>query len=288
MPLTELAHNPFNPRDEYTDIEETAESLRVRGHIQPITVARRAAFLSAHPDQEEQIGAAEYVVVDGNRRLKAATHAGLVELRIDVNDELSASAADILESALIANVHRVDVPPLDQAKAIQQLVEVHGSQGKVAKQLGKTPAWVSQRLALLELTPDLQDAVVTGQLKVEPAQRIGRLPKEQQAPAVQKAMAAPKKPRQRTPRRQLATGSAAPAVNGVNTPDSPGTDPAVPPRTVNAVNTPAAAEPAPGAAVVISDTSPQGIVAALTEKLSPHDLTAVAELLMESLTTTAD
>ncbi|MGW0538089.1 ParB/RepB/Spo0J family partition protein [Streptomyces sp. NPDC003032] len=288
VPLTELAHNPFNPRDEYTDIEETAESLRVRGQIQPITVARRTAFLSAHPDQEEQIGAAEYVVIDGNRRLKAATQAGLVELRIDVNDELSASAADILESALIANVHRVDVPPLDQAKAIQQLVEVHGSQGKVAKRLGKTPAWVSQRLALLELTPELQDAVETGQLKVEPARRIGRLPKEQQAPAAQKAMAAPKTPRQRTPRRQLAAGSAAPTVNGVNTPDSPGTDPAVPARTVNAVNTPAAADPAPGASVVISDTSPQGIVAALTEQLSPQDLTAVAELLMESLTTTAD
>ncbi|MCZ9336300.1 hypothetical protein NGM37_00760, partial [Streptomyces sp. TRM76130] len=69
------------------------------------------------------------MVIDGNRRLKAAALAGLAELRIDVNDELAASAADILESALIANVHRVDVPPLDQAKAIQQLVEVHGSQG---------------------------------------------------------------------------------------------------------------------------------------------------------------
>ena len=129
------------------------------------------------------MGAAEYVVIDGNRRLKAAAVAGLAELRIDVNDDLAATAADLLESALIANVHRVDVPPLDQAKAVQQLVGVHGSQGKVAKRLGKTPAWVSQRLALLELTPDLQSAVETGELKVEPARRIGRLPKEQQAPA---------------------------------------------------------------------------------------------------------
>ncbi|MGW1105723.1 hypothetical protein [Streptomyces sp. NPDC002540] len=48
---------------------------------------------------------------------------------------------------------------------------MHGSQGKVAKRLGKTAAWVSQRLALLELTPELQDKVEAGELKVEPARR---------------------------------------------------------------------------------------------------------------------
>ncbi|MFJ8150563.1 ParB/RepB/Spo0J family partition protein [Streptomyces sp. NPDC096048] len=287
VPLAELAHNPFNPRDEYTDIEETAESLRARGQIQPVTVARRAAFLRAHPDQEELVGAAEYVVIDGNRRLKAAAAAGLAELRIDVNDDLAATAADILESALIANVHRVDVPPLDQAKAIQQLVEVHGSQGKVAKRLGKTPAWVSQRLALLELTPDLQNAVETGELKVEPARRIGRLPKEQQAPAAQEAMAVSKAPRQRTPRRQLGDGGEGPTVNGVNRSDVSGSDPAVPQQTVNGVNTPAVAAPAPQASIVIADASPESIVAALKEQLSPQDLTKVAELLMESLTESA-
>ncbi|MFE7268395.1 ParB/RepB/Spo0J family partition protein [Streptomyces sp. NPDC057592] len=280
--LEELAHNPFNPRDEYTGIEETAESLRSRGQIQPVTVARRAAFLKAHPDQEEQIGAAEYVVIDGNRRLKAAAQAGVAELRIDVNDELAASAADILESALIANVHRVDVPPLDQAKAIKQLVDVHGSQGRVAKRLGKTPAWVSQRLALLELTPDLQDAVEAGELKVEPARRIGRLPKEDQASAAEEAMAAPKTPRQR---RQPGEGNATRTVNGVNTSDAPDPELQVPPQTVNAVNTSTPADPASSGSVVISDSSPQGIVTALTEQLTPQALAAVAELLMESLTT---
>ncbi|MEU0852503.1 ParB/RepB/Spo0J family partition protein [Streptomyces flaveolus] len=284
VPLAELAHNPFNPRDEYTAIEETAESLRVRGQIQPVTVARRAAFLAAHPDQEEQIGAAEYVVIDGNRRLMAAAPAGLAELRIDVNDDLAASAADILESALIANVHRVDVPPLEQAKAIQQLVDVHGSQGKVAKRLGKTPAWVSQRLALLELTPELQTAVEAGELKVEPARRIGRLPKEQQAPAAQEVMAASKTPRQRAPRRQLGEGSGGRTVNGVNGSDVCGSGPVVPPQTVNAVNTPPAESPASPTSFVIPDISPQSIVAALKERLSPQDLTAVAELLMEQLT----
>lgn len=235
-----LAGNPFNPRDELTEIDETAESLRAKGQIQPITVARRAAFLNAHPGQEQQIGdEAEYVVIDGNRRLAAAALAGLTELRIDVNDDLAASAADILESALIANIHRVDVPPMDQAKAIQELVKVHGSQGQVAKRLGKTPAWVSQRLALLELTPELQEKVEAGELKVEPARRIGRLPKAEQKAEAEKAINAVKPPRQR--RRQSGgdtSGSA--TVNAVNTSESlaSGSDSGSQ-EAVNAVNAPA-------------------------------------------------
>ncbi|GHE56276.1 hypothetical protein GCM10018785_26960 [Streptomyces longispororuber] len=239
-----LAHNPFNPRDELTDVEETAESLRAKGQIQPVTVARRAAFLAAHPGQEEQLGAAEYVVIDGNRRLAAAAVAGLTELRIDVNDDLAASAADILESALIANIHRVDVPPMNQARAIQDLVKVHGSQGKVAKRLGKTAAWVSQRLALLELTPALQEKVETGELKVEPARRIGRLPEHQQEAEAEKAINDVKPPRQRRRKAPQEEPTAAATVNAVNTTASAprgDEDVAAPAATVNAVNTPASA-----------------------------------------------
>ncbi|MFI6881129.1 ParB/RepB/Spo0J family partition protein [Streptomyces sp. NPDC050400] len=259
--LALLAHNPYNPREELAEVEETAESLRVRGQVQPVTVARREAFLAAHPGQDEALGEAEYVVIDGNRRLAAAYIAGLDELRIDVNDALAASAADILEAALIANVHRVDVPPLDQAKAIQELVTVHGSQGKVAKRLGKTPAWVSQRLALLELTPDLQEKVESGELKVEPARRIGRLPKEQQAAEAQEAINAVKPPRQRSPGKQRAQAELEPTVNGVNT------------RTSDDA-------PAP---LTISERSPAKIVDALVAELNPEDLHAVATLLMARL-----
>ncbi|MGO4634946.1 ParB/RepB/Spo0J family partition protein [Streptomyces sp. 2RAF24] len=288
-----LAHNPFNPREELTEIEETAASLRERGQIQPVTVARRAAFLSAHPGQEEALAEAEYVVLDGNRRLAAAKEAGLGELRIDVNDALAATAADILETALIANVHRVDVAPLDQAKALQELVRVHGSQGKVAKRLGKTPPWVSQRLALLELTDDLQQEVEAGKLKVEPARRIGRLPKEQQAAEAKKAMT----PRQRAPRTQRHPGE---GINAVNAPEAGPAEARVTEPTVNAVNTqapeattnPDAAETVNGVNTaptqggdgqhfVVPLSSPQLVVDALVAQLSPEDLLAVAELLLD-------
>ncbi|WP_031511413.1 ParB/RepB/Spo0J family partition protein [Streptomyces megasporus] len=294
-----LAHNPFNPRDELTEIKETAESLRAKGQIQPVTVARREAFLAAHPGQEEKIGEAEYVVIDGNRRLAAAHLAGLAELRIDVNDDLVASAADLLESALVANIHRVDVPPLDQAKAIQELVRVHGSQGQVAKRLGKTPAWVSQRLALLELTPELQEKVETGELKVEPARRIGRLPKEQQATAAEEAINAVKPPRQRSGRQApraeaadtvnavntLSSGAEAETagrsiVNGVNAPASEGTTAGSDSTTVNGVNG-GTASGRERRDLVISAGSPAEVVEALVAQLPPADLVTVTELLVD-------
>ncbi|MEU3342442.1 ParB/RepB/Spo0J family partition protein [Streptomyces sp. NPDC006668] len=234
--LEALAPNPFNPREELTDIEETAESLRARGQVQPVTVARRAAFLAAHPGREEALGEAEYVVIDGNRRLAAAALAGLESLRIDVNDDLAVSAEDILESALIANIHRVDVPPLDQARAIRELLAKHGSQGQVAKRLGKTAAWVSQRLALLELTPELQEKVETGELKVEPARRIGRMPKEEQTSAAEEAINAVKPPRQRRPKAEASPAPTA-GVNAVNTSAARPEGASSSPQTVNAVNT---------------------------------------------------
>ncbi|MFB9608605.1 ParB/RepB/Spo0J family partition protein [Streptomyces roseofulvus] len=292
-----LAHNPFNPREELTEIEETAASLRERGQIQPVTVARRAAFLSAHPGQEEALGEAEYVVLDGNRRLAAAKEAGLEELRIDVNDALAETAADILETALIANVHRVDVAPLDQARALQELVLFHGSQGKVAKRLGMTPPWVSQRLALLELTDDLQKEVESGNLKVEPARRIGRLPKEKQAEEAQKAIVAAKTPRQRSSRSKASEGQ---TVNAVNTPAAGADDQASPAVAVNAVNTPAAGTEEQGGSggtvngvntspvavgtgqqLIVPCSSPEQVVDALVAGLSSEDLLAVAELLLD-------
>ncbi|MFH7597508.1 ParB/RepB/Spo0J family partition protein [Streptomyces racemochromogenes] len=260
VPIEALAHNPFNLREDLTDLDELAQSLTVRGQLQPLAVATRMAFMEAHPGATDGLGRAPYVVIDGNRRLAAAQLAGLKTMHIHVNDALSASAADILESALIANVHRVDVAPMDQARALQELVDVHGSQAQVAKRIGKTPAWVSQRLTLLNLTPELQDKVETGELKVEPARRIGRLPQEEQAAAATESINAVNPPRQRT---------------------------RPTPPTVNAVNAPAPTTPTPPPSptprITISAQSPETIADALTAHLTPDDLKAVTELLMQRI-----
>jgi ParB family transcriptional regulator, chromosome partitioning protein len=181
--LTDLAHNPFNPRTNLGDLQETADSLLERGQIQPVTVVTRQAFLTAHPGQDDHLGTARYVVIDGNRRLGAARLAGLDDLRIDVNDTLAASAADIIESALVANIHREALTPLEEAEALATLVKVHGSQRQVARRVGKTHVWVSQRLALRDLTPELKDALRVGDINVEDARQVARLPQDQQAAA---------------------------------------------------------------------------------------------------------
>ncbi|MFG2877490.1 ParB/RepB/Spo0J family partition protein [Streptomyces sp. NPDC048337] len=258
VPIEALAHNPFNLREDLTELDELAASLTARGQLQPLAVATRMAFMEAHPGATDGLGRAPYVVIDGNRRLAAAHLAGLKTIQIHVNDALAASSSDILESALIANIHRVDVAPMDQARALQELVDVHGSQAQVAKRLGKTPAWVSQRLTLLNLTPTLQDKVESGELKVEPARRIGRLPQEAQQAAAEETINAVNPPRQRTH----------------PTPPQPQDGD----RNRDRDRDREQERPTPR--ITISTISPETIADALTAHLTPDDLKAVTELLM--------
>ncbi len=188
-PLTSLAHNPYNPREELKAVEDLADSLASRGIIQPLTVVTRTAFLAAHPDHEQALGAAEYVVVDGNRRLAGATLAGLDDVPIHIDDSLAEDADTLLETALIAAVQHENLDPLDEAKALKRLIEVHGSQRAVARALGKSSPWVTQRIALLKLTPELQEAVEDRSLPVEVARRVGQMPAQQQRRAADEALA---------------------------------------------------------------------------------------------------
>ncbi|MGW2542020.1 ParB/RepB/Spo0J family partition protein [Kitasatospora sp. NPDC001574] len=175
-PVSAIVFNPLNPRRTIDDetISELAESLR-RQQIVPVTVVSRGAFLDAHPGQADAIGEADFVALDGNRRLLAAQRAGLETLRVDLNDDLVSTAADMVEAALIANAHREDVSPLEEAQAIGQLLSTvyDGNQAAVARKLGKSKAWVGQRLALLHLSTELQEQAGTGELGIEDARRIG-------------------------------------------------------------------------------------------------------------------
>ncbi|MFJ8208255.1 ParB/RepB/Spo0J family partition protein [Streptomyces sp. NPDC096033] len=223
--LERLAHNPLNPRNHAGDLAETVQSLRSTGQVQPLTVVRREAFQAVHAGQEAALGGAAYVVLDGNRRLAAAREAGLSALRVDVRDDLAASRAALLEAALVANMHRLDLHVMEQARAVRELVREHGHQRLVAQQLGKTPAWVSQRLKLLDLAPDLQELVERGELKVKDARRIGAMAPGLQHAAAEQAMGGGRnggQGRGRSVARPAAYGSApggpAHALNPVNTP----------------------------------------------------------------------
>ncbi|MGW7334026.1 ParB/RepB/Spo0J family partition protein [Streptomyces sp. NPDC054840] len=237
-----LAHNPYNPREELKSVDDLADSLTARGVIQPLTVVTRQAFLTAHPGHEDGLGEAAYVVVDGNRRLAASNLAGLDDVPVHVDDSLAQDADTLLETALTAAVQHENLDPLDEAKALQRLVHVHGSQRAVARALGKSSPWVTQRLALLKLTPELQGAVEDRSLPVEIARNVGQLPAQQQQSAAEEALA------KRAAAKQRKQASAA-GANAVSTP------PAAEPRQETATSANAVSTPPPAPVEDTSDSS---------------------------------
>lgn len=178
----QVAPNPANPRED-VDAEALAElaaSMGELGQIQAATVMTRGAYLHLIPEHDAEVGSAEYVVVSGSMRLMAARRAELDDFLIHVHDAFT-SREQILEFALVENIQRQKLSPLDEARAVQNLVKVHGSGQAVAARLGKSPGWVSQKLALLDLTPELKKKLVSGELPARVGRKLGRLPAEKQA-----------------------------------------------------------------------------------------------------------
>ncbi|MEU8893807.1 ParB/RepB/Spo0J family partition protein [Streptomyces sp. NPDC048442] len=181
LPLRHISLNPANPRATLGDLSALAGSLKDHGQKQAITLMARDAYLAANPDQREHLEAdTSYVVIDGNSRLAAAREAGLATLKVMVDDDLGSDPDELLESALVANIHRQDLAPLDEARALEALLRVHGSQRKLASRLHRSQGWVAQRLALLGLTPELQQLLERKEESVELLRAVGNKPAEEQ------------------------------------------------------------------------------------------------------------
>ena len=184
VPIASIAYNPRNPRDSYDDIGELAESIQQAGVLQPLGVVRYEVYLARYPEHETEIGSAHWVVIHGNRRLAAATKAGLTEVPVIVQERLGRE--DVFdETVLIENVHRKDLPPLREAALLQELVSKHGSGRRVAAAVGKTSGWVTQRLSLLKLVPQLQQELASGNLTIVAARELAQIPATRQMEAHQ-------------------------------------------------------------------------------------------------------
>ncbi|MFF7335368.1 ParB/RepB/Spo0J family partition protein [Streptomyces sp. NPDC008150] len=192
LPVTLISENPDNPRNHMRNLEDFVETIRGVGVIQPITVGTVEAYLRERADRSDDLDrGAQYVVVDGHRRLEASRRLGLATIPVYVDDRRLTDDETLLEAAFIANYHRDDMTDLEEAHAIQQLVEHYGSQTKVAKKLGIPQATISSKLSLLKLSPQLQKDLQTGARSVEHVRNLGKLsPDEQKAKADQRAAAA--------------------------------------------------------------------------------------------------
>lgn len=156
--LSAVSPNPRQPRGVFdeAELEGLAASIRDLGLLQPVVV--RAA------------GEGRYELVAGERRLRAARIAGLsaVPALVRATDD-----DDLLKEALVENIHRVQLNPLEEAAAYQQLLEDFGStQQELAQRLGKSRPSISNALRLLTLPPAVQRKVAAGILTAGHAKAV--------------------------------------------------------------------------------------------------------------------
>ncbi|MEU8735397.1 ParB/RepB/Spo0J family partition protein [Streptomyces tendae] len=184
LPPDHISLNPDNPRSSLGDLTDLSGSLKTHGQKQAITVMNRDAYVKANPEREADLERdTTHVVIDGSSRLAAAREAGLATIKVMVSDDEGSTSEEILESALVANIHRQDLEELDEARALQRLLAIHGSQTALAKRLHRSQGWVSQRLALLHLTPELQARI--SHEPIDLLRAVGNKPAGEQEAALQ-------------------------------------------------------------------------------------------------------
>ena len=152
VPIELLHANPDQPRKTFdeTELEELAQSIRARGVIQP---------LLARPSPGRP---GEFEIVAGERRWRAAQRAGLRELPAVIR---ALGDSEVLQIAIVENVQRADLNPVEEALAYRALIDQYGhTQDEVAEAVGKSRSHVANTMRLLGLPGEVQDHVLQGRL----------------------------------------------------------------------------------------------------------------------------
>lgn len=145
----QIKPNPFQPREDFNQqsIEELAQSIKEKGVIQPLLVRRRGD---------------NYELIAGERRLRAANSLGLKEIPIIVRD---VTDQDSLELALIENIQREGLNPIEEAHAYQHLIDKFKvTQEKISEVLGKARVTITNTLRLLKLPHEIQEEMKKGRI----------------------------------------------------------------------------------------------------------------------------
>jgi ParB family chromosome partitioning protein len=179
IPIDKIQPDPDQPREEFEPeaMERLGESLRTKGKLQPIRVRW---------DEARE----RYVIILGERRWRAANHAGLKTLSCVVHQG-PVDSGELLALQLIENAVREDLKPIEQAKAYRRLQELYGWSGnQLAKELAVPQPAVVHALALLKLPDAVQTKIEAGELAARTAYEISKLddPAEQ-ASLAEKAVA---------------------------------------------------------------------------------------------------
>jgi len=158
VPIEFVTRNPKNPRRYFdeTELHDLASSIRQHGIVQPIVV--------------RTVNDGKYEIIAGERRWRAAQLAGLVEIPVIVRDVDDKTA---LEIAIVENVQRSDLNPLEEALGYEQLIAEHGyTQNDLGEIIGKSRSHVANSLRLLKLPDPVRDMLAAGSLSAGHARAL--------------------------------------------------------------------------------------------------------------------
>ena len=161
--ISKIKANPFQPRIEFLEdeLEELANSIKEKGILQPVVVRKKGDF---------------YELVVGERRLKAAKKAGLKKIPAIIK---SYSDKESLEVAIIENIQRSNLSPIEEAKAFKRLMsEFNLTQQEVSEKVGKSRVFVANTVRLLNLPEDIQQLVTKGVISMGHARALLSLDSE--------------------------------------------------------------------------------------------------------------
>ena len=175
LPIAQVESCSSQPRKSFDEasLAELADSIRQHGIIQPLTVRKLASGY--------------YQIIAGERRWRAARMAGLSEVPVIVMEADDRKAAEL---AMIENLQREDLNPMEEAAGFQSLIETyHMTQEEAAQRVGKSRSAVANALRLLGLTPSVRKLVEEGKLSAGHARALLPLPADTQESAAAAIMA---------------------------------------------------------------------------------------------------
>lgn len=164
LPISKIKPNPKQPRHSFDEnaLEELADSIKQNGILQPLLVRK--------------VGQS-YQIVAGERRYQAAKRAGLKELPVVIKD---ISDEDVFKLALIENLQRSDLSPIEEAQGYRQLIDENGlTQEQLGKALSKSRSAITNTLRLLDLPVEVQEMMGDGKLSAGHARAILAVPSEE-------------------------------------------------------------------------------------------------------------
>lgn len=164
LPIASIVTNPDQPRKSYdeTQLSELSDSIKQNGVLQPILVRKKGDM---------------YEIVAGERRYQASKLAGLKEIPAIVRD---IDDAEVFQLALIENLQRSDLTPIEEARGYRQLLDTKGlTQEGLAKILSKSRSAIANTLRLMDLPQEVQDMMEEGQITAGHARAILAVPTEE-------------------------------------------------------------------------------------------------------------